>query len=340
MTDKTKREWDMIISQQVYIYGAANTAVTLYQFILEQGYKSVKGFLVTEMKDNPEQLLDLPVEDIHSFNNKEAHILVPHLGVYKEQISKLLDSLGYKNVYLIGQLMSKTQLEENETFRNNSKKYMKEQKTDLKNENMHIQRQILDILKETSPDFGGVMPYQSLELIGLEGMRPTEYRIQEYGLREVLKAEDDVLDIGCNLGFFDISIANLVHSVTGIEYDPSLVKAAKLVMEYLRVSNCTFYNGDFNDWLKDKHVTYDVIFSFAIHHWLNIAPRKYVAILNRLLRKDGYICFESHIFGKDPEFDECYEEFQRLGYRTISIKNINDNGLQERQYILLQKVND
>lgn len=333
MTDKTKREWDMIISRQVYIYGAANTAETLYHFILEQGYKSVKGFLVTEIKDNPEQFLGLPVEDIHNFTNREAYILVPHMGVYKEQISDLLRALGFKNVYFVGQLMTRTKLEERGFFE-------ADKAAEENTKNVHIQNQILDILKEGTPDFGGVMPYQSLELIGLKGVRSTEHRIQEYGLREVLRVDDDVLDIGCNSGFFDISIANLVHSVTGIEYDHNLVRIAELVKNYLKISNCDFYNMDFNDWYKDVTATYNVIFSFAIHHWLNIAPRKYVAILNRLLRKDGYICFESHIFGKDPEFDECYEEFQRLGYRTISIKNINDNGLQERQYILLQKVND
>lgn len=335
MTDTTKKEWDLIMqSEYVYIYGAAKTAEALYTFILQQEYKNTKGFLVTEGRKNPKQLLGLPVEDIHGFSNKEANILVPHMGVYKEQISNLLFALGFKNVYLIGQLMTRTKLEES-GFWNEDKET--ESKID---KNKDIQKQILDILKTGAPDFGGVIPYQSLELIGLKGIRSTEARIREYGLREVLKSSDNVLDIGCNSGFLDLSIANLVHSVTGVEYDNNLVKIADLTKNYLKVSNCTFYNNDFNDWYKNNDTDYDVIFSFAIHHWLNIPPQEYVKILNRLLKKNGYIYFESHIYGSDVEFDECYKEFQHFGYQIILNKKINDNGLQERQYVLLQKVND
>lgn len=339
MTDATKREWDSIINNETYIYGAAYGAATLYSFILQQNYKGVKGFLVTSSRDNPEQLLGLPVEDIHGFSNKEANILVPHMGVYKEQISNLLYTLGFKNVYLIGQLITKTKFEERGLVDENSKTegWIDEK---MVSKNKDIQKQILDILKEGSPDFGVMMPYQSLELIGLKGLRPTEDRIREYGLREILKDDDDVLDIGCNSGFFDLSIANLVHSVTGIEYDNSLVRIAELVKKYLEIPNCTFYNDDFNNWYKNKETTYDVIFSFAIHHWLNILPQRYVEILNSLLNKDGYICFEAHNYGSDAEFDECYKWFQHLGYRTIFNKKINDTGFDERQYILLQKVND
>ena len=209
MTNEIKEEWDSIINQDTYIYGAAKTAEKLF-FILQQEYKGIKGFLVTESKDNPKELLGLPVCDVHDFSDKDAHILVPHLGVYKDQISSLLDSLGFKNVFLVGQLMTRMQLEEN---RNNAGETdnaeVDEKMVDLKKKNMHLQEQIINILQEGAPDFGGVMPYQSMELIGLEGMRPTEHRIQEYGLRDILKAEYDVLDIGCNSGFLDMSIAGL-----------------------------------------------------------------------------------------------------------------------------------
>lgn len=338
MRDEIKKEWDFVISQKTYIYGAAKTAKELYSFILEEGYEGIKGFLVTERDNNPNQLLGLPVEDIHNFNDRDAHILVPHLGRYKEQISVLLSSLGFQNVFLIGQLMTRTMIEEKRHTKavggDGNRKTEEELKKDLQ-----IKNQIFDIFKDGSPDFGGVMPYQSMELIGLEGMRPTEYRIQEYGLKTILSRKDDVLDIGCNSGFLDMSISNLVHSVTGVEYDKNLVKAAELVKDYLKISNCTFVNGDFNDWHKRQTMTYHVIFSFAIHHWLDIVPSEYVNILDKLLRSRGYICFESHIYGTDVEFDQCYEEFQKLGYRTIYDKRINDSGLQEREYLLLQKIN-
>lgn len=333
MTNKTKREWDLIIKQEVYIYGAAKTAETLYSFILQQGCE-IKGFLVTERKNNPEQMFGLTVEDIHDFSDKDACILVPHMGLYKEQILDLLNKLNFKNVYFVDQLITRTKLEERGFITEEADETEAEIQKD---ENSLMRAKILHILKEGAPDFGGVIPYQSLELIDMKGIRPTEDRIQEYRLREMLNAGDDVLDIGCNTGFFDMSIAGLVHSVTGIEYDRNLVKVAEMVKDYLKITNCYFYNSDFNEWRKEISTTYNVIFSFAIHHWLNICPQEYVTVLDNLLKKGGYICFESHIYGVDDEFYECCKEFQRLRYQIICDKKINDNGLQERQYILLQK---
>ncbi len=346
MTDELKKEWTSIINKpNIYIYGAAKTAETMYSFISGMGYKQhIKGFLVTEGKDNVQELLGLEVKDIHNFDEKEACILVPHMGVYKEQISNLLVLLGFKNVYFVGQLRTKTVQEEREHIALDNGKVGREiydKKTEIEKESdANLREQILTILRNGQPDFGGIKPYQSMEMIGLWGIRPTEYRIREYELRTILGPKDNVLDIGCNTGFLDLSISNLVQSVTGIEYDSSLVKIANLVKDYLKVPNCIFYNGDFNDWYRNTDTSYNVIFSFAIHHWLNITPQRYVEILNKLLRTHGYICFESHIYGADIEFDKCCKEFQNLNYQVIISKKINDDGMQEREYVLFRKIND
>lgn len=343
MTAETKSKWESIIDQEVYIYGAAKTARELYDFIIQQGHDTVKGFLVTEAAGNPEQLFGLPVVEIYAFEDKKANILVPHLGIYKEEISNLLKSLNFENVYLTGQLMIRTMLEE----RRSIEQFEKVDETDndedesLKETKLRVRKQVLDILQENSPDFGGVMPYQSLDMIGLEGIRPTTYRIQQYELKKILKTEDDVLDIGCNSGFLDMQIAPLVHSLTGIEYDKSLVKVADFVKEQLHITNCRFVCGDFNDWYKETDRVFDVIFSFAIHHWLGIGAQEYVAMLDKLLtNRGGYICFESHLYKDDVKFDECYKEFKRLGYLTVCDKKIDDSGMNAREYILLQKAGD
>ena len=346
MTNELKKEWDVIISQSnLYIYGAAKTAEKLYDFISEMGYKdNMKGFLVTDSEKNVKELRGLPVSDIHHFSDKEAFVLVPHLGVYREQICSLLKSLAFSNVYMIGHLKEQTVQEKRENGILSHEeigwdKYVQKSGVE-KEKDAEIREQILDILRDGQPDFGGVKPYQSMEIIGLRGIRPTEYRIREYGLRQILKECDDVLDIGCNSGFLDISIAGEVRSVTGVEYDFNLVKVANLVANYLKVTNCMFYNGDFIDWYRNADKNYSVIFSFAIHHWLDLNSQEYVAIINHLLRVNGYVCFESHIYGEDAEFEECYREFLKLGYHIICEKKINDDGLQERQYVLLQKNNN
>lgn len=345
MTNERKEEWKLIIDRpDLYIYGAAKTAEKLYELIAHMGFQeNIRGFLVTDSENNVPVLRGLPVYDIHYFEQKGVPVLVPHMGIYRRQISDLLDALNFKNVFFVSQLIVKIAQEECESIVPDNKKVgweIYDQKTEIeKKQDTYIRERILSILQEGQPDFGAVKPYQSLELIGLEGIRPTEYRIREYGLRNILNSADDILDIGCNSGFIDLTIAGLVHSVTGIEYDESLIKAASLVKEYLNVTNCMFYNSDFNDWCRQAERKYQVIFSFAIHHWLNIEPGEYVAILDRLLNRYGYVCFESHVYETDVKFNGCCKEFEKSGYSVIFEKKINDDGLQERKYVLLQKMN-
>lgn len=344
MTNELKNEWTSVIDySDIFLYGAKKTAEELYDFISSMGYKErVKGFLVSDGANNESQLCGLQVYDIHDFDKKEARIIVPHMGVYKEQISSLLSSLGFSNIFLVSSLMERTRQEERDNmyqiYRKVGLETYNEKLEDEKQRDASIREKVINILQEGQPDFGGIKPYQSLELIGLDGIRPTEYRIREYGLRNILNSQHDVLDIGCNSGFLDITISGLVHSVTGIEYEESLVKAANLVKDYLNVSNCSFYHGDFNDWYKNANTGYSVIFSFAIHHWLNIIPKEYVAMLNRLLYTHGYLCFESHVYETDPEFYECCKEFKSLDYKIICEKRIKDDGLREREFILFQKM--
>ena len=345
MTEELRKEWESIIMQPtIYIYGAAKTASRLYDLIMQLGYQeNVKGFLVTDSGNNVQELCGVPVSDVHFFSDKSVCVLVPHKGVYKKQICNLLESLAFNNIFPVGQLIERTAQEKREHiildhegvgWENYNRKSEEEKEKDA-----DVRERILSILKEGQPDFGGLEPYQSMESIGLKGKRPTAYRINEYGLNQILRKQDDVLDIGCNSGFLDISIAGMVHSVTGIEYDESLVKVADLVAEYLKVSNCEFLIGDFNDWYRDKGIDakYNIIFSFAIHHWLNLPSKEYVAVIDQMLRADGYVCFESHIYGEDVGFDECYEEFLRRGYHIVCEKKINDDGLQNRQYVLFHK---
>lgn len=347
MTDKHNKELDLIVnySECIYIYGAKKTAERLYGYLLRKvkNPEILKGFLVTDSKDNPKKVCDLPVIDVNCFENYEACILVPHMGLYKNQIYELLNSLGFKNIMLVPWLIA--EIDQNERNNLESGKIGSGEKNTKGNVNQGnqkdeiIREKILNILQEEQPDFGCVKPYQSMELIGLDGVRSTEYRIKEYELHRVMKSENDVLDIGCNTGFLDMSIADKVRTITGIEYDTGLVRVADLVKDYLGIKNCVFYNGDFNVWYEDNSntITYNIIFSFAIHHWLHISSQKYVEMIDTLLCKNGYFCFESHDIKSDVMFKECCNEFQHLGYRIVGEKDMHDDGLNERKYVLFQK---
>lgn len=343
MTDELKKEWISVVEcSDVYLYGAKKMAEKLYTLIsiLGKGYKNqIKGFLVTDGKENVQELCGLPVHDVHVFQDKSVRILVPHMGIYKEQIVDTLNLLGFYNVFSVCKLLERTLQEEREAIDNIKvgwETYNKKAEID-KLRDISIREKIIDILQKGQPDFGGIKPYQSLELIGLDGIRPTEYRIREYGLREILNAKHNVLDIGCNSGFLDIAISDLVQSVTGIEYDENLVNVANVVKDYLKALNCTFYQGDFVNWYKNTNIHYNAIFSFAVHHWLDISSKEYVVMIDKLLAMEGYLWFESHVYKEDFEYHECCKEFEKLNYRRLFEKKIKDDGIQEREFVLFQK---
>lgn len=329
-----------------YIYGAANTAKQILKMAMDTGVSDkIKGFVVTDGEDNPEYVERLPVVDIHKLQDKQANILVPHAGVFKREIYLLLESLGFNNVnsihkftyFIIGgrQIIADSCMEkakERERKYNVSKSYADREKDTA------LREQVVRIRNEGQPDFGQGQFYQSFEQIGLTGTRPTLYRVEKYGIKDFLDKNQDVLDIGCNTGFLDMEIASLVQTVTGVEYDKSLVDVANCVKERVAVDNCTFINSDFHDWYRGNKKTYNVIFSFAIHHWLNLTPEEYVKKIDNLLKEEGYLCFESHDMRVgDKEYEECLALWLSMGYVIRNRGDIMDDGATQREYTVLQK---
>lgn len=347
--ENMQEEWKALFDKQgdYYIYGAANTAKHILKAVEDAGMLcKIKGFIVTNGEENPDCVEGFPVIDVHKLEDKHAHILVPHAGVYKRQIDSLLETLGFSNVYSIHKFrtfmingtphritdadMDKAKAQE--------KKYYAAKSPEDREKDAALRKQIIQIRETGQPDFGQGQFYQSFEQIGLTGIRPTLYRIEKYGLKDFLQKGQDVLDIGCNAGFLDMAIAPLVQTVTGVEYDTSLVEVANCVKKYVSMGNCTFINSDFHDWYQSNVQTYDVIFSFAIHHWLNLEPEEYVHRLDKLLRKKGYICFESHdLCVGDYEYEMCLSKWRSMGYITKIEGNILDDGVTKRKYSILWK---
>lgn len=343
------KEWNTIFNDKdnYYIYGAANTAKQILRVAEDTGVSDkIKGFVVTNGEDNPKCVNQLPVIDIHKLQDKSAVILVPHAGVYKQEIYSLLEALGFCNVYSVHRFVyfmakgvpcavADAYMEKAEACQ---KEYDAVKSTEDRKSDKVLRERIIQIRNDGQPDFGQGQFYQSFERIGLQGTRPSLYRIERYEIKDFLDKKQDVLDIGCNAGFLDMTIAPLVHTVTGVEYDKSLVDVATCVREYIKAHNCRFINSDFCDWLKENVETFDVIFSFAIHHWLSLRPCEYAKEIDVLLRANGYLCFESHdICGGDDEYVECLSAWLSMGYKIRKQGDIMDDGVTRRNYVILQK---
>lgn len=189
-------------------------------------------------------------------------------------------------------------------------------------------------------DFGRGKFYQSLPMVGLTGQRPTDIRIKEYGLLEYINKSTKVLDLGCNCGFFDISIADKVGSVVGIEYNKKLVNIGKSMLGYLgNIDNVYFQCIDFNDWYKSANNKYDAVFSFAVHYWFGVSASEYANILARVVNPGGFLFFESqNINTVDRQFFEYINEFLEIGFEVVDEGTIKDDEIIERRFYVLKFV--
>lgn len=159
--------------------------------------------------------------------------------------------------------------------------------------------------------------YQSLPMLGIKGSRPTDVRIKQYGLKDLLNNKMDVLDIGSNIGFMDMEIASLARSVTGIEYTPEVSKFSKRIAQKLNICNVTFINADFKEWKSLSRRQYDIILSFTVHQWIDLSPQLYVAKIASLIKPCGFVVFESRDLAEADKDYEYFDAFLNNGFTSI-----------------------
>ena len=459
-------EWNDLLKSEsdIYIYGAGKYGKTLFEQLKKDGKnENVKGFLVSDLTNNPKIIEDKPVLLINSFYDKTALILVAAPYRYQEEILMTLKSLEFKNIinaekflfieskdvdvvetkkllleqyenaefcrydiviYLLaiegyykknsfGLSLYKKMQNDNTTLNNfeflqlleineiiesdmnteiivdnyskildrawqlalaiyNNVSYVRVRTiggqgitkfnmdwlgecfcksectiiTDKFNEILinsdgneksnkeKVIEEIYAILGK-GQEFGNDEFYQSLEELDIKGMRPTEERINIYGLKDIVNGKR-VFDIGCNCGFLDIRLGLMAKSVNGIEYNKGLVKIANIVKNYLGRENVYFEVGDFRKYIIKER--YDVVFSFAVHHWIGLPPETYCNKVISMLEMGGYLTFESHgTRTEDVEFENYCNEFERRGLTKIKEGEICDDGKCFRRFIIYKR---
>ena len=189
---------------------------------------------------------------------------------------------------------------------------------------INFKNRIDSLFQSEGQAFGRGKFYQSFEKLHIDGQRPTKYRFFSYGLDRLLNKEHSVLDIGCNCGFLSLFVSEYVKSIDGIELNQTLVDIANETKSFLGVNNCNFFCSDFSQFSTDKK--YDVIFSFAVHHWINMPMSEYSAKLSDLLKQNGFVVFESqNIMSVDRDFEERVQLFCGDRFRIISSGEIIDD---------------
>lgn len=200
-----------------------------------------------------------------------------------------------------------------------------------------ITKVLNEILSSQSQQFGRGMFYQSFEEIGIQGQRPTEKRFKIYQLEKILSKEMTVLDIGSNCGFFSLLISKYVKSIEGIEYNKSLFEISNITKNLLKIDNANFINSNFKDVKSEKR--YDLILSFAVHYWIGLEIGKYAKLLHEMLNENGYVLLESqNVLKEDKDWDQKIKKFISAGFNEINSGELCDDGIINRKFSLLQKI--
>lgn len=166
--------------------------------------------------------------------------------------------------------------------------------------------------------------YQGYRRICINGIKPTEDRIENYEILEYFSKEKTVLDIGSNAGFMVCYLSEFFKEVDGIELNPYLINMGNETANFLNINNVNFLKGDFVTYEFSKK--YDIIFSLSNHFTidgnLNIGFESYIEKLFNNISINGILAFESHnINGDDSDLNDKFKiaskYFKLIKYKMV-----------------------
>jgi trans-aconitate methyltransferase len=123
--------------------------------------------------------------------------------------------------------------------------------------------------------------------------------------------------------------------VDGFDAAAHFISIAEIAKKYLERENCTFTASSFSDFSTPESC--DVIFSFAVHHWIGMPIPKYAARLGGLLNPGGLVLLESQdLSTHDRDWDAKLRQFCDSGFEEIRSGTMSDDGLIARRHVLLR----
>jgi 2-polyprenyl-3-methyl-5-hydroxy-6-metoxy-1,4-benzoquinol methylase len=255
----------------------------------------------------------------------------PHLPV---AVWKPMKQPRYDAAWFINRGFSAEDLEQIEAARQSAYERLGLQRRPW-SELAQIHQELRQYLDPNATLHGGGGFYQSCEPLLIRGQRPTAARVDTYGLSSVLAPTDRLLDIGCNCGFLALHCAPFVREVVGIDVESRFVTMANTAQRFLGRDNCRFVQTSFDDFHDGE--PFDVIFSFAVHHWISMPLVAYADRLSELLRPGGHILLESQdLNSHDADWDEKLAAVCSRGFSVARSGTLSDDGVRARAFVLLR----
>jgi len=181
--------------------------------------------------------------------------------------------------------------------------------------------------------------YQSLESLNISGKRPSEKRFEIYELETVLRPEMTGLEIGCNVGFFTLTLAQHLSRIDAFDIDPNYIALATLVQKHCGITNTRYFIKSLKDFKPDT--CYDFVVSTAVHGWADLSFSNYLTLIDSCLKPGGILLFESHELDAERDWSEKREALLSR-YDLISSGLIDDidkdmYASEMREFLVLKK---
>lgn len=322
-------EWNELFSSndKIYIYGAGDIARLLVEQAKKSGYEEkIAALIVSENPDKYSKNFNIPVLSLGGVEDKNSLVLIGVSKKYYDEVLASAKNAGFKNItdgFMFVHLFDENSDSDIESLF---------ERKDLSKMDREEFKTLLHKIYGSDQLFGGSTFYQSLSVLDIDGIRPSNLRVKTYNLDKLVE-DKEVLDIGCNCGFLDMTVADKAKDITGLEYSKSLSDIANVTAKYLGLSNTHFEQGDFVQYQTSKK--FDVICYFAVHGWINLSAKDGVAKIKDLLYKDrgGAVIFESQDLARengDPLYDAYCLEFLKQGFEKEDGGTICDDGSTKR----------
>ena len=205
-----------------------------------------------------------------------------------------------------------------------------------------IRSEIERIFNERKQDFGKGGFYQSFEPLGWDGQRKTQLRFEAYALEKFFSKDHDVLDAGCNSGFFANFLSPFVKSVDGFDNNASLIKMANTLARYLKNANATFHVSDFSSFIPRKK--YDLVMACALHQWIKLNEKDFCDTIRKWLKDGSYVLVESHQIDKDKQYDKIIKYLKTVGFQNkhkgTTVEKVSKRNRKIKRAFSLWKMED
>ena len=181
--------------------------------------------------------------------------------------------------------------------------------------------------------------YQSLEKLDIPGKRLSQRRVETYELARYLSNSMRVMEVGCNVGFLSLAIADYVHSIDAFDIDQNYITIAEYVQEFCNNNNCRFFVQSLSEFVPIYQ--YDFVISTAVHGWSALPFEEYVSILTKHIKPGGLLFFESHELDAEKNWPDkralLTNNYDLIGQGFID--DVDDRMYQSeiREFLILRK---